>query len=46
MIEKLILLVIGVVIGIIVAIIVLRKDIFKVVNYHYGLPDIEDIDHE
>ena len=34
----------GIGIGILMTIIILRKDIFKVINYHNGLPDIEDID--
>ena len=44
--EKLLLIVAGIGIGIIAALIILRKDIFKVINYHDGLPDLEDIDHE
>ena len=46
MILKLILVVAGIGIGIIATLIILRKDIFKVINYHDGLPDIDDIDHE
>jgi hypothetical protein len=45
-IVKLILIFSGIAIGIVVTIILLRKDIFKVINYHDGLPDIDDIDHE
>jgi len=41
---KLILIIAGIGIGILVTIILLRKDIFKVINYHNGLPDIEDLD--
>ena len=43
---KLLLFVIGILVGLIVAAIILRKDIFKITNYHDGLPDIDDIDHE
>lgn len=44
MIVKLILIISGLGFGILMTIILLRKDIFKVINYHNGLPDIEDID--
>ena len=43
---KLLLIVAGIGIGIIATLIILRKDIFKVINYHDGLPGVEDIDHE
>ena len=37
---KLLLIVAGIGIGIIATLIILRKDIFKVINYHDGLPDM------
>ena len=34
----------GIWIGIIATIIILRKDVFQVINYHNGMPDIEDVE--
>ena len=39
---KLLLIVAGIGIGIIATLIILRKDIFKVINYHDGLRGVED----
>lgn len=42
MITNLILIISGIGIGILVTVILLREDIFRVLDYHNGLPDIED----
>lgn len=44
MIEKISLFVVGGFIGMIATIIIFRKDIIQFINYHDGIPDIEDIE--